>query len=60
MRVGTLRTTRAVRASVRAFIRRELPEGSAFAFPPEELERLNRARESSQRFAPYDAPLSVE
>jgi hypothetical protein len=36
------------------FVRRELPAGSAQAFTPEELARLNAARRSQTAFAPYE------
>jgi len=42
------------RAQIVAFIREELPAGSADAYPSAELERLNASRHSRQRFAPYD------
>jgi hypothetical protein len=42
-----------VRASVLAFVRRVLPRGSRDAFDALELERLNAARSSRQRFVPY-------
>ncbi len=44
---------RAARASIVGFIRRRLPAGSADAYPPDEIERLNARRGSAARFAPY-------
>ncbi len=41
------------RKTVIAFIKAELPQGSADAYPPAELEALNRSRESRSRFDPY-------
>lgn len=48
-----VRTGAAVRAAIVGFIRRRLPNGSAEAFPPAELETMNRARRSRARFEPY-------
>lgn len=42
------------RAQIVAFIREELPAGSADAYSSAELKRLNASRHSRQRFAPYD------
>jgi hypothetical protein len=47
---------RAFRGTVLAFVRRVLPAGSPHAFSAEELEALNRARTSTQRFDPYGEP----
>jgi hypothetical protein len=44
---------RSVRATILAFIRRELPRGSRLSYTPAELERLNRGRSGAQQFAPY-------
>ncbi|HJL41084.1 MAG TPA: hypothetical protein RMG48_07245 [Myxococcales bacterium LLY-WYZ-16_1] len=42
-----------IRASVEAFVRRELPAGSPDAYAPEELAHLNAERHSRARFEPY-------
>ena len=44
---------RAVRAAIVAFVRRELPAGSAQAYSEGELDALNQARTSRERFRPY-------
>jgi len=41
------------RAHVVGFIRSRLPRGTSDAFTPAELDRFNRQRKSSARFAPY-------
>ncbi len=46
-------TGRMVRATIAAFIRRRLPEGSRDAFTREEIEALNRGRTCTARFEPY-------
>ncbi len=46
------------RAMIIDFTRRELPEGSAGAFPPAQLDRLNARRRSTARFDPYAAELT--
>jgi hypothetical protein len=43
----------AARITIVAFIRKHLPEGSAHAYPEAEIQALNKARRSRQRFAPY-------
>ena len=42
------------RKQIVAFVREELPAYSPDAYPSDELKRLNAARHSRQRFAPYD------
>jgi hypothetical protein len=42
------------RVMVIAFVRRELPAGSADAYTAEELETLNKDRDSREPFVPYD------
>jgi hypothetical protein len=44
------------RATIIAFIRRELPEGSPHAYSREVLAQLNLVRTSRARFEPYGAP----
>ncbi len=51
-----VRTARAVRGQIVAFVRRRLPAGSRMAYGAAELERLNARRTSTQRFDPYAAP----
>jgi hypothetical protein len=46
------------RRAVVGWIRAHLPEGSAGGFPAGELERLNAARSSRQRFEPYGRNLA--
>lgn len=41
------------RTTILAFVRRQLPPGSADAYRPEELLALNERRVSRERFAPY-------
>ena len=41
------------RKQIVAFIRDELPAGSADAYSSAELERLNASRQSRERFSPY-------
>ena len=41
------------RKKILAFIRAELPKGSADAYPDAELQALNASRRSRQRFTPY-------
>jgi hypothetical protein len=48
-----VKTGVAVRAAIVGFIRRRLPAGSADAYPPAEVELLNRRRSSHERFEPY-------
>jgi hypothetical protein len=48
-----LRAAAAVRAIIVKFVRERLPAGSADAFTDEELEKLNRGRQSKERFDPY-------
>jgi hypothetical protein len=48
-----LAASRAVRASIVAFIRRRLPTGSRAAYSERELTRLNARRTSRDRFEPY-------
>jgi hypothetical protein len=48
-----LATARTVRATIVAFIHRNLPAGSPHAYPPAELAALNKNRLSHQRFDPY-------
>lgn len=57
-RIDALRKSAGQRAreKIDAFVRRQLPKGSADAYPDAELERLNRHRHSKARFAPYDTP----
>ena len=50
-----VRTARAVRGQIVAYVRRRLPAGSGLAYPPAELERLNARRTSAERFDPYAA-----
>jgi hypothetical protein len=45
--------SRMARATILAFIRRVLPEGSADAYTPAELESLNATRKSTEQFTPY-------
>lgn len=42
------------RATIIAFVRRNLPAGSAHAYTGSELKRLNRSRKSSEMFLPYE------
>jgi hypothetical protein len=44
---------RAARARIVAFVRERLPAGSQDAFPPTELDGLNRGRREDDRFEPY-------
>jgi hypothetical protein len=46
-------TGRMVRATILAFIRRRMPEGSPDAFTRAEIEALNRRRGCTARFDPY-------
>ena len=46
-------TARAVRGAILAFIRRRLPRGSRAAYSDAELDALNAARTSRERFDPY-------
>lgn len=57
-RIDALRKSAGQRArdKIDAFVRRQLPKGSADAYDDAELERLNRHRHSKARFAPYDTP----
>jgi hypothetical protein len=43
----------AARITIVAFIRRRMPQGGAHAYPEAEIQALNKARRSRQRFAPY-------
>ncbi len=51
---GVLTAAKSARATIVAFIRRELPEGHDDAFTGEELRKLNAGRQSSMQFAPYE------
>ncbi len=53
--VERARTGDAARDAIEAFCRRHLPAGSAHAFTPDELRRLNRTRKSAATFDPYGA-----
>ena len=55
-RIDALRASAGGKArdKITSFIRKQLPKGSADAYPTEELEELNRRRHSKARFAPYD------
>jgi hypothetical protein len=57
-RIDTLRKGAGERAreTITAFVRRQLPAGTADAYGDDELDRLNRSRRSKARFSPYDAP----
>ena len=50
-----VRTARAVRGQIVAFVRRHLPAGSRHAYSEAELARHNARRSSSARFEPYAA-----
>jgi hypothetical protein len=52
---GTLedRFGRQARNGILAFVRRRMPRGSPTAYDEAELQRLNAARDSSERFEPY-------
>jgi hypothetical protein len=48
-----VRAARTVRATIEAFVRRELPRDSAHAYSETELRELNATRASRARFDPY-------
>ncbi|MCC7384502.1 MAG: hypothetical protein IT384_21825 [Deltaproteobacteria bacterium] len=50
---ATAQAAAMARTTILAFVRRQLPPGSADAYRPEELLALNERRVSRERFAPY-------
>jgi len=51
---AVLQASKTARATIVAFIRRELPDGHADAYTTEELRTLNATRKSEIPFEPYD------